>query len=925
MKNYIITIFLCWISSLCLGQALQVSPAFPISNGKVTLTFDLKLAKDSRKEGLLNPSADLYIWAWGGSEANNQSEYGPEGQTSFDKPFAPGKLTALGNDKWSITFIPDQYLSVPTGKKLVWMGVLVKNADGSAQTEDFTFDLYLSGALQVAFTQPQEEHFFVEANTTIDILAKASKVCDLSISVDNIPLTSLTDSIIGAKIPTGRADNRSHLVLVTAKANGEEKHDSFTFTVNPSPSIASLPQGLKKGINYTSDRSATLVLFAPDKNFVHLLGDFNEWMPQSEYLMNRTPDGKTYWLELKNLEPGREYPFQYLVNGVTAVADPYSEKILDRNNDHFIPDRNYPDLLPFPDRAKDNIVTVLQTNQPTYSWQNKAFERPKSEDLVIYELLVRDFAATQWYQTLADTLPYLKRLGINAIELMPIMEFAGNDSWGYNPIFPMAPDKAYGRPQDLKRFIDLCHQNGIAVILDMVLNQADYDFPYVKMYWDGSQPASDSPMFNRQATHPFSVFFDFNHEAPATKELVRDVTRFWLEEYHFDGYRFDLSKGFTQTLSEGNVNAWGQYDASRIAIWKEIYNHIRSVDSTAYVILEHFGSDQEEAELTKHGMLVWDNQNGAFRETIKNGKGNFNRLSWKNHIGFDRPAAIGYMESHDEERLMFDAQTNGGIGNGYSARNLNSALERVKASSALFLLTPGPKMIWQFGELGYDISIDENGRTGAKPIKWEYQKEENRQKLYQVIAQLIALRDRSTPLAFDLDAGVNPQKKLHLTTQDYELWVLANLGLEPADLTLPAGTWFDYFTGQTLPNVDKLTFSPGQFHILTSVALPSPQPNLVPWEVSVVTGNEPKTEAKKMILAPNPVTESALISWSSTYLGYISMKIFDSGGQLLETYQYPKTDIQFKQYLGFDHLTSGIYILQIQEGTHSFSKKWIKQ
>jgi 1,4-alpha-glucan branching enzyme len=197
---------------------------------------------------------------------------------------------------------------------------------------------------------------------------------------------------------------------------------------------------------------------------------------------------------------------------------------------------------------------------------------------------------------------------------------------------------------------------------------------------------------------------------------VQRVNEFWLKEYRFDGFRFDLSKGFTQTNSGNDVARWGRYDASRVAIWKRIYDQIRKNDPTAYVILEHFADDQEEAELTNYGMMVWDNQNGAFREAVKTGKGNFSRLSWKNHGGFQKPAAIGYMESHDEERLMYDAIINGSA----EVKNIPTALERVKAASALFMLTPGPKLMWQFGELGYDVSIDENGRTGAKPIRWEY-------------------------------------------------------------------------------------------------------------------------------------------------------------------------------------------------------------
>jgi 1,4-alpha-glucan branching enzyme len=108
------------------------------------------------------------------------------------------------------------------------------------------------------------------------------------------------------------------------------------------------------------------------------------------------------------------------------------------------------------------------------------------------------------WKTLTDTLNYLSRLGINAVELMPIQEFDGNQSWGYNPSFFFAPDKYYGPEDDLRRFIDSCHGRGIAVILDLVLNHATGNCPLAALYWDGvnNQPAPNNPWFNVTATHP---------------------------------------------------------------------------------------------------------------------------------------------------------------------------------------------------------------------------------------------------------------------------------------------------------------------------------------------------------------------------------------------------------------------------------------
>jgi len=108
-----------------------------------------------------------------------------------------------------------------------------------------------------------------------------------------------------------------------------------------------------------------------------------------------------------------------VIDGDLKVADIYSEKILDPWNDQYIPAANYPSLKPYPS-GQSNIVSVLQTAKPTYNWTVNNFTRPDKRNLVIYELLVRDFVSAQNWQTMKDTLTYLKRLGINAIELMPV-------------------------------------------------------------------------------------------------------------------------------------------------------------------------------------------------------------------------------------------------------------------------------------------------------------------------------------------------------------------------------------------------------------------------------------------------------------------------------------------------------------------------
>jgi len=211
--------------------------------------------------------------------------------------------------------------------------------------------------------------------------------------------------------------------------------DSFFYYVRKPEVIQALPANVVDGINYTSDTSVTLVLLAPYKNHAFVVGDFNGWLAREKGYMNVTPDGARYWLQVNGLKPKKEYRFQYLVDTTLYIADPYADKVLDPDNDQYIDPATYPNLIKYPKDTASGIVSVLQTAQTPYQWKNTSFQSPQKNKLVIYELLVRDFTLAHDFKTIIDTLHYLTNLGINAIELMPVCEFEGNLSWGYNPSF----------------------------------------------------------------------------------------------------------------------------------------------------------------------------------------------------------------------------------------------------------------------------------------------------------------------------------------------------------------------------------------------------------------------------------------------------------------------------------------------------------
>lgn len=928
-----------------LSQVVTVQPVFPTADAEITLVFDLTQAKDNRAKGLLGKPDDVYLWSGAGStETGDAFQFQPAGQTDFSKPFTPGRMTALGNDRWQIKLVPRTYFGVPAGTPIRRLGVLLKSGDGRAQTEDLFVTIY-SSAFNLSRLAPGEKLFYTDANSPLLVRYKASQSATFSLTLDGQSIASSTGTdSLRATLNTGMQAGTQRTVIARASSlsgTATTRADTFFFTVRPQPTVATLPTGLQDGINYTGPNRATLVLYAPKKSFVYLLGEFNGWTATPAYLMNRTPDGTRYWLDLPNLPTG-ETAFQYLVDGTIPVSDPYAEKILDRNNDRFIPATTYPNLKAFPDRAQGNTVSILQPGQTPFVFQTTNFKRPAINTLVVYELLVRDFVQNRSYQTLTDSLAYLKRLGINTIELMPVTEFSGNDSWGYNPIFYFAPDKAYGTKDALKRFIDAAHKQGIAVVLDMVLNQADYEFPYVKMYWAGDRPSADSPYFNQQATHPFSVFFDFNHESPDTKTFVDRVCQYWLQEYKVDGFRFDLSKGFTQKNTSNDVSAWSAYDASRVAIWKRIYNQIRTIDPTAYVILEHFADGQEETELANYGMLLWGNHNGDFRGATRAAQGDFSGLSYQRR-NFQNPNLIGYAESHDEERLVYDMRQNGLTNGNYNVKSLPTALDRAKLAAAFLLTVPGPKMIWQFGELGYDLSINtcsdgttmnDGCRTAAKPVRWGYYQEAERLKLYKVYSELIKLKTTvpafaSTDFSTDFSGVV---KRLTLRSPTGTVFLIGNFDTKAQTVNagFPAsGKWFHFFSGQEVQVADAnqpVTLEPGAFHLYSTTRLPIPEAGLVPFAVvpGLVTAiaDEP---GEQITVAPNPAHEQVHVDVRSNYLGAVNFNLLNPAGRTVWVHSGKKTTRQLRQPINLQALSTGVYFLRVQQGDRQQVVKVLKQ
>ena len=503
------------------AQILSVSPANPSANDNVVVVYDAGAGNAA-----LAGTSTVYAHAGLITEKSTSPSDWKYVQGNWGTDDSDVKMENIGAGKHRLSFNMKTFYGLPDGEEVLQLAFVFRNVDGttvgrSADGSDIYYELLTEESPIIIETPSNVRNVVKDGATTYKVTGRAFKSGLISLYVDDSLHTSVTADAFNVSLDLGYLETGSHWLLATIDNDGTLSKDSLSlFTIGTIPEKA-LPGSYEAGIHYTSETSALLVLFLPDYEYSFVIGDFNNWELKDNYLMNKVPGEDLFWVELTGLDKGKEYAFQYLAGDKEVTfPDWYAEKLLDPWRDGSISNPVYPDLKEYPSEFATGIVSVLQTAQEEFAWEEFAYERPAQTDLVIYELLVRDFLADHSYQSLIDTLPYLKRLGINAIELMPFNEFEGNESWGYNPSFYFAPDKYYGTKDKLKEFIQECHKNNMVVYMDMVLNHSFGQSPMVYLYFDGNEP-KDNPWFNPIAKHDFNVGYDFNHESAETRKFSK--------------------------------------------------------------------------------------------------------------------------------------------------------------------------------------------------------------------------------------------------------------------------------------------------------------------------------------------------------------------------------------------------------------------
>jgi len=953
---------MCGYQQIIYADIVYSDPNFATEIDSITVYFDATQGD----QGLMDYTDD--VWAHTGVITSN-STHSTDWRyvkTNWGENTSETQLIPLGNNLWKFNIgFPHEYYGVPNSEQILQLAFVFRNHNGSESGRDvggsdIFLDLYDAGITTI-IVHPSINNIFGDTRRTpvfckpIDTLDVMITGAAIGTEIDGLELLmgehiqlQANDDTLSAQILLQDIPLGMHMITaITHDTSGISDSVEFSVMIHNEPANIQRPIGIRDGINYNDEntQSVTLSLFAPYKEHVYVIGDFNNWLVNENYYMHMdsgSTDSIHFWITLDNVSPEIEYAFQYLVDGEIRIADPYSDKILDKWNDNDISNNTYPSLKQYPFGLTDHIVSILETAQTPFDWENSnAFIRPDKDQLIIYELLLRDFISQHDFQTLTDTLNYLEDLGINAIEIMPFNEFEGNSSWGYNSSFYFAPDKYYGPKMMLKSFIDECHRRGIAVIMDMVLNHSYSQSPFVRLYNHGEwgAPTDENPWYNTESnfSNPDAQWGnDFNHESIHTKQLVDRINRYWIEQYQIDGFRFDFTKGFGNNPKLSN-DTWGsQFDAERIALLKRMADKIWETDSSIYIILEHFADNSEEINLANYGMLLWGNSQYNYAEASmgyhSNGKSDF---SWGYYgsRGWSNPHLVTFFESHDEERLMYKTITWGNSAGTYNIKNINTAINRVKAIGSFFFTIPGPKMIWQFGELGYDISIDDPCRLCEKPILWDYFDDMERRRLYKTFQTLIHMRQQyeifnSANTEVDLYVGSSTGKKrIRLSYNDENAVIIGNFNVVNQSLDpdfFHTGIWYDYFSGDSIyvsDLNDPIDLDPGQFHIYSNFYMNPPEENLL----STHTENEflPNTIEIKQNY-PNPFNPSTLIQISNNGDMQTSLHIFDINGKLVDTLMDQNFISGINTYQwNASTFPSGIYIARLSSGSMNRSIKML--
>ncbi len=544
------------------------------------------------------------------------------------------------------------------------------------------------------------------------------------------------------------------------------------------------------GTSKSGDSDYTFALHAPGMTSVELVlwpGD-----TENPLIAPMTADACGTWSITRDLSGHASYRYQYRIDGARYIADPYAGDLEWKDNEGR------------ETWIASNAYAVLHTATEPYIWTSDEYRRPELSNLVIYEFHIDDTQEGGGFTGMIEKLDYIRDLGCNAIQALPLQEFPGDHSWGYNPASHFAPESTYGTPDELRRLIDETRRRGMAFILDIVLNHMDSNGPLYALY---GEDIDTSPYFQPVEADNWG-FPDLEQSNPAFKRYAADVLRHWLTEYRVDGFRYDATR-FTDWSGYNDWGAgWFAYAAKQI-------------DPDAYQIAEHMPSDpalirETEMDTTWHDTFRW-----RIRDMIEHGhldREGFEQTMNPVRLGYEHPAqCMAYTESHDEERVMNHLKRLG-----YEE---DERIRRAITALALPLLTPGPVMIYAGQEFGEDTPKI----VGDNPLNWELLETSAGRTIYDAARTLIHAKRMLPALRSDIIKfyrGPLPDNVsvFYRGSDNEQVLAAVNMGREPVVTVFPEQmAWKDLLREEVVEPGEAgiaLTLAPGETRILSKIAVP---------------------------------------------------------------------------------------------------------
>ena len=604
---------------------------------------------------------------------------------------------------------------------------------------------------------------------------------------------------------------------------------------------------------------------------------FNKNVPSSSFELNQvaTPDAK--WGDLNKdqwisqpipLDPQKTYLYRFEITGPSK-----------HNSAKTVSSLYFGD--PFAKDTADGIFSVVKIEQPQTFTDNPTFKIPNLKDAIIYEIDVAEF--NQNFEGIVTRIPYLKSLGINVIELMPITSVDEPSQWGYMPVFYFAPEERYGGSDGLRKLVKACHDNGIAIILDVVYAHTANVFPYQIAYepffdlWEDNE-YKDSNGIHRSPNPLVSSYSNFGHKndfrMKSTQEFFAAVNRFWIEEYHIDGFRYDHVNGYLdrKPIKDGNNIDW--YSPQNRPTFKSLqdltnqtyefsksFSRFQNSDGSSRIIqiAEDLGESAYQLspiannaingcwEKTLHNvvknLILYRNFDGQLPNELlaQDARWQTQGYTGKKIIGSDQIDAlpIQYIESHDESRLMYligKHQEWDETGYEFDHGLQNQAWWKLQPYAIALLTSFGIPMLWAGQEFAENYGIPSGSQArvrGERPLHWDYFYKPQPEQNQPIVLPLVTLYRRLCQIRSEhsaLKGNIN-QSKLeildpHKQVIVYRRWdeaetmiVILNFSDSEQEISVPFGTtgeWSDLL-GETNEVFTKVLVSDPQLSVKIKV------------------------------------------------------------------------------------------------------------